>query len=89
MSKSIKMKDLLKEALPSHPNQSPYITTKVDDGSPISSTTGFKKNEAKKWLNSFLKTTRMDFEFIGNSKLILRDDIHSVELSFGPLSTEQ
>lgn len=74
MSKQIKMKDLLKE---------------YGDESPISSTTGFKKNEAKKWLNSFLKTTRMEFEFAGTSKVILRDDIHSVELTFGPLQTDQ
>lgn len=67
------MKDLLKEY----------------DESPISSTPGWKKNEAKKWLNSFLKTTRMEFEFVGNSKLILKDDIHSVELTFGPLNTEK
>ena len=72
----MKMKDLLREF-------------EYSDGSPISSTSRFKKNEAKKWLNSFLKTTRMEFEFVGTSKVILRDDIHSVELTFGPLQTDQ
>jgi len=55
------------------------------DEIPYSQSSKFKKNEARKWLESFLRTTKMDYQFEPNGTLILSDDSYQVILKFGPV----